>query len=149
MSRCGAGAPDALVPTGTLGGGGACLQRMPATTLRVPGETLRAGADGAVACHVAECIGSTGVGRVARIGALVVDAGQTARAVGAGAAAEDADDALANFLAVAVVISPAQRLTDSVVTNFIDQAGLVVEADILAELAIADLPLRALGVGRA
>jgi hypothetical protein len=37
-------------------------------------------------------------------------------------------------------------LTDAVVAHLINLTGLVVEADILAELAVTDLPLRALCV---
>lgn len=51
-------------------------------------------------------------------------------------------------MAVTVFIPPAERLTDAIVADFIDVAGLVVETDVLAELAVANLSLWTLGVGR-
>ena len=51
-------------------------------------------------------------------------------------------------MAVTVFIPPTERLTDAIVTDFIDVAGLVVETDVLAELAVTDLSLWTLGVGR-
>ena len=47
------------------------------------------------------------------------------------------------------IISPAKLLADTVVAHLVDLAGLVVEADVLAELPVADLALGALGVAGA
>jgi hypothetical protein len=57
--------------------------------------------------HTTQSIGSTGVGRVTRIGALAVDAGKVCRTVGAGATSENTSYSLANLLAVTVLISSA------------------------------------------
>ena len=54
-----------------------------------------------------------------------------------------AGDPAADLLAVAVLVPPAQRLADPVVAHLVHQTGLVVEADVLAEFAVADLAVRA------
>ena len=96
--------------------------------------------------HTTQSIGSTGVGRVTRIGALAVDASKVRRTVGAGTTSENTSYSLTNLLAVTVLISSTQRLTDSVVTNLVDQTCFIVEAHILAELPVADLSFWALCV---
>ena len=102
-----------------------------------------------MAGNSAEGVRSTGVGRVTGVGALAVDTGEVGWAVGARPAAKNTCDTCADLLAVAVLIPPTERLTDAIITDFVDVAGLVVETDVLAELAVTDLSLWALGVGRA
>lgn len=100
-----------------------------------------------MACHRAQSIGSACVRRVAEVKTLAVYAGQAGWTVRAGAAAKNTGHTLADLLTVAVIIPPAEWLADPVVTDLIDQTGLVVEADVLAELSITDLSFRALSVG--
>jgi len=119
---------------------------MSTSPLGVSSEALRARAHCSMTCHATKGIRSTGVGRVTRIGALAVDAGKVCRTVGTGATSKDASYSLTNLLAVTVLISSAQRLTDSVVTNLVDQTCFVIEADVLAELSVTDLSIWALCV---
>jgi len=77
---------------------------------------------------------------------LAVDAGKVCRTVGAGATSENTSYSLTNLLAVTVLISSAQWLADSVVTNLVDQTCFVIEADVLTEFSVADLSFWALCV---
>ena len=119
---------------------------MSTSPLGVSSEALRARADSSVTRNTAQGVRSTGVGRVARIRALAVDAGEIRRTVRAGTTSKNTSHTFTNLLAVAVLVSSAQRLTDSVVTNLVDQTCFVVEAHILAELPVADLSFWALCV---
>ena len=119
---------------------------MSTSPLGVSSEALRARADSSVTRNTAQGVRSTGVGRVARIGALAVDAGEIRRTVRAGTTSKNTSHTFTNLLAVAVLVSSAQRLTDSVVTNLVDQTCFVIEADVFAELSVADLSFWALCV---
>ena len=121
---------------------------MSTSPLGVSSEALRARADSSVTRNTAQGVRSTGVGRVARIRALAVDAGEIRRTVRAGTTSKNTSHTFTNLLAVAVLVSSAQRLTDSVVTNLVDQTCFIVEAHILAELPVADLSFWALCVCR-
>ena len=52
-------------------------------------------------------------------------------------------------MAVAIIVHSTHRLAQSVVAHLVLAAVLVVEADIFAELAVADLAVRTLGVAGA
>ena len=80
---------------------------MAASASWVARQAGRTGADRLVVHHAAERVGAAGrSGRGAGVRTLVVDAGGPERTAGAGAAAQHAGDALADLLAVAVVIQP-------------------------------------------
>jgi len=84
-----------------------------------------------------------------RIRTLVIDAGLVLTAGCRGTTTQLAGHTLANFFRVTVVVQSAKGLTNIIVTNFIDRAGLVIKADILTELAITHLLFRALGIAGA
>ena len=77
---------------------------------------------------------------------LVVYASQVTWTGRAGPAAQHTGHALADLLAVTVIITATQGLTDAIVTDLINKTGLVIKANILAELSIADLSLWALSI---
>lgn len=77
---------------------------------------------------------------------LVVDTRLVFTARGGGATAQLARHTLADFLRVTVVVQSAKSLTNIIITNFIHRACLVIKADILTELSITHLLVRAFSI---
>ena len=139
-----------LVPGPALAGGGAGPHRVRAGPGGVSGQWRRTGAEGLVLADGTESVtpalsGAGGAG----IHTLVVDTGQRGGTAGAGPAAQDTGHTLTDLLAVTVSVHSTHRLAESIVADLVVAAGLVVEADVLTELAVADLSLGALGVAGA
>ena len=100
--------------------------------------------------HSTHCIAAAaGHAGAAGVSALVVDAGLVLGTGGGGPAAQHAGHPAADLLAVAVIVHSTHRLAQTIVANLVLATVLVIEADIFAELAIADLSVRTLGIAGA
>ena len=56
---------------------------------------------------------------------------------------------MADLLAVTIIVHSTHCLAESIVAHLVLAAVLVIEADVLAEVAVADLSVRTLGVAGA
>lgn len=140
----------ALETLATLEGADTGLDRVGAGSGGVTGQTRGTTALCLMVAHGAHSIGATGgQAGAAGVSALVVDASLRGWTAGAGAASQDTSDAPAYLLAVTVLVHPTHGLAQSVVTDLVVATGLVIEADILTELAVAHLPVRTLSIAGA
>ena len=145
----GALAAHTLEPGPALGGRAAQLHGVAAAPQRVPGQPGRTLALGLVPHHGAGGGAAAGVAG-AGVRALVVDAALVLGTAGGAAAAQHAGHAAADLLAVAVIVHTTHRFAQPVVAHLVLATVVVVEADVLAELAgVADLSVRTLGVAGA
>ena len=98
----------------------------------------------------ADSIGAAGgQAGAAGVSALVVDAGLGGWTAGAGATSQDTCDTATNLLAVTVLVHPTHGLAQTIVTHLVVATGLVIEADIFTELAIAHLSVWTLRIAGA
>lgn len=97
----------------TVGLAAAGIDGLLTTDVRISYKRRRTVTDFLMSLHGADGIGSAGRGRRTYVQAFTVDACAVEWAAAVASASDHADQTLANFTAPAVVVPPAQRLTNS------------------------------------